>query len=329
MKLVPCPQGLALARYEIRFRAGVDGVLLPPYKGSTFRGGFAGTFRHLVCARDARECKECSLKHNCPYPLVFESEPPPGSEALRSFDAIPRPFVLEPPPDRTTFYNPGETFDFALILFGKARNLLPYFVVTLEEFSRRGIGKERRPFSLEEIAAINPLTGVSAIVYHGEDRVVRPRDLSLSAGDIWNRAAGYPVENLRKIEAAFHTPTRITHEDTSIRSPEFHAVVRNLLRRISSLCYFHHGFAYEADFLGIIRRAGEVRLVRDDTSWVTIGRYSSRQARRVPLEGFVGRAVYEGPLGDFLPLLLLGELIHVGKGTVFGQGRFELRIFVD
>jgi len=43
----------------------------------------------------------------------------------------------------------------------------------------------------------------------------------------------------------------------------------------------------------------------------------------------VGRAVYEGPLGDFLPLLLLGELIHVGKGTVFGQGRFELRIFVD
>ncbi len=329
MTLVPCPQDLALARYEIRFRAGADGVLLPPYKGSTFRGGFAGTFRRLVCTGGAGECKECPLKHNCPYPLVFESEPPPGSEALRSFDAIPRPFVLEPSPDPRTSYNPGEAFDFALILFGKARNLLPYFIVTLDEFSRRGIGKGRRPFALEEIAAANPLTGVSAVVYHGGDRVVRPRDLSVAAEDVWSRAAAYPLDGLRRIEATFLTPTRITHEGASIRAPEFHAVVRSLLRRVSSLCYFYHGFAYEADFPGIIRRAGEVRLVRNETSWVTFGRYSSRQARRVPLEGFVGRAVYEGPLGDFLPLLLLGELIHVGKGTVFGQGKFALRIFAD
>ena len=329
MTLVPCPQGLSFARYEIRFRAGADGVLLPPYKGSTFRGGFAGTFRRLVCTGGAGKCKECLLRHNCPYPLIFESEPPPGSEVLRSFDAIPRPFVLEPSPDPRTSYSPGETFDFALILFGRARDFLPYFVVTLDEFSRRGIGKGRKPFALEEIAVVNPLTGVSTVVYQGRDRVVRPRDLSVAAEDIWRRAADYPLDGLRRIEVIFLTPTRVTYEGASIRAPEFHAVVRSLLRRVSSLCYFYHGFAYEADFPGIIQRAGEVRLVRNETFWVTVGRYSSRQARRVPLEGFVGRAFYEGPLEDFLPLLLLGELIHIGKGTVFGQGKFALRIFAD
>lgn len=329
MSWIPCPEGFAFACYEMRFRAGEKGVLLPPYKGATFRGGFAETFRRLVCAAGAGECKECPLKHTCPYHLVFESEPPPGSEALRSLDAIPRPFVLEPSSDRKTCYNPGETFEFSLILFGKVRNLLPYFIVTLEEFSHRGIGRGRRPFSLEEIAAVNPLTGISALVYSSEDRIVRPRDLSVTSQEIWSRAAGYPVEHLRKIEIDFCTPTRITHEGRSLRTPEFHAIVRNLLRRLSSLCYFYHGFAYEADFQEIIRHAGDVRTVRDETSWVTIGRYSSRQKRRVPLEGFVGRAVYEGPLADFLPLLLLGELIHVGKGTVFGQGKFALRLFAD
>lgn len=49
----------------------------------------------------------------------------------------------------------------------------------------------------------------------------------------------------------------------------------------------------------------------------------------VTQEGFVGRVVYEGPLAEFLPLLLLGELIHVGKGTVFGQGKFALRILAE
>lgn len=331
MKLsrIPCPEGFAFARYEMRFRAGEKGVLLPPYKGATFRGGFAETFRRLVCAAGMDECKECSLKRTCPYHLVFESEPLPGSEVLRSLDAIPRPFVLEPSTDRRTCYSPGETFEFSLILFGKVRNLLPYFIVTLEEFSRRGIGRGRRPFSLEEIATVNPLTGISALVYSSEDRVVRPRDLSVTSEEVWKRAAACPVEYLRKIEISFITPTRLIHGGKCLHIPEFHAIVRNLLRRLSSLSYFYHGFAYEADFQEIIRHAGEVRMVRDETSWVTIGRYSSRQKRRVPLEGFVGRAVYEGPLADFLPLLLLGELIHVGKGTVFGQGKFALRLFAD
>lgn len=329
LSFLPCPQGLVLSRYEARFRAGADGVILPPYKGSTFRGGFAGTFRRLVCSDGTGECKKCRLKHSCPYPLVFESEPPPESEVLRSFDAVPRPFVLEPPPDEKTRYSPGEAFDFTLLLFGRARNLLPYFVVTLEEFTHRGIGKGRRPFFLEEIVAVNPLTGVAAVIYRREDRIVRPRDLSVTAEAIWNRAAGYPVDGLQKIEINFCTPTRITHQGATIHTPEFHTIIRNLLRRVSSLCYFYHGFLYEAEFPEIIRRACEVHLVRDKTFWVTIGRYSSRQGRRIPLEGFVGRAVYEGPLAEFLPLLLLGELIHVGKGTVFGQGKFALRILAE
>jgi hypothetical protein len=33
---------------------------------------------------------------------------------------------------------------------------------------------------------------------------------------------------------------------------------------------------------------------------------------------------YAGDLAPFLPLLRLGELIHVGKNAVFGNGRFGM-----
>lgn len=320
---IPCPKGFTLTYYSIRLVAGPHGLVLPAYKGATFRGGFAGTFRRLVCGLGRQECKSCPAKRNCPYALVFESEPPPGAAALHKYESIPRPFLLEPPLEEKQVYAPGEALTFRLVLIGVAAKLLPYFVVTLDECARLGIGRGRRPFALDEIAAVNPLTGERAVIYQGADRVVRPAELAVTAEAVWARAAEEAgAADASGLRITFVTPTRITYEGQSTRSPEFHTLVRNLLRRVSSLCYFYHGFAYKADFPAIIRRAEAVSLVEDRTHWHCWERYSSRQKKRIPAEGFVGEAVYRGPIREFVPLLRLGELIHLGKGTVFGQGKF-------
>ena len=39
----------------------------------------------------------------------------------------------------------------------------------------------------------------------------------------------------------------------------------------------------------------------------------------------VGRMTFEGPLAPFMPLLRAGEILHVGKGTSFGLGRYEVK----
>jgi CRISPR/Cas system endoribonuclease Cas6 (RAMP superfamily) len=45
----------------------------------------------------------------------------------------------------------------------------------------------------------------------------------------------------------------------------------------------------------------------------------------VPLDGLVGTIAFEGDAVEELwPLLLAGEVLHVGKGTAFGCGRYEL-----
>ena len=42
------------------------------------------------------------------------------------------------------------------------------------------------------------------------------------------------------------------------------------------------------------------------------------------LGGLRGEITFEGDLSPFMPLLRLGEKVHVGQGTGFGLGGYEI-----
>jgi CRISPR/Cas system endoribonuclease Cas6 (RAMP superfamily) len=58
--------------------------------------------------------------------------------------------------------------------------------------------------------------------------------------------------------------------------------------------------------------------------WRDWERYSARQDARMKMGGFVGEVEYAGAIGEFVPLLKLGERVHIGKGTGFGLGRYVI-----
>ena len=64
--------------------------------------------------------------------------------------------------------------------------------------------------------------------------------------------------------------------------------------------------------------------IQGDHSWIDWERYSNRQETKMKLGGFIGSITFEGDLEPFLPFLLLGEYIHVGKGTSFGLWEYEI-----
>lgn len=122
----------------------------------------------------------------------------------------------------------------------------------------------------------------------------------------------------------FITPTRIVVNEDLVVDLELHHLIRSLLRRISTLSYFHCGERLDLDFKGLIERAQGVKVIQRKTEWHDWERYSARQDVRMKLGGFIGRAVFRGEMTEFMPFLKAGETLHVGKGTSFGLGKYRM-----
>ncbi|MEZ4661470.1 MAG: CRISPR system precrRNA processing endoribonuclease RAMP protein Cas6 [Caldilineaceae bacterium] len=135
------------------------------------------------------------------------------------------------------------------------------------------------------------------------------------------------MDRNRQLSLHFQTPTKLKHQGRFLEgAPPFHVVVRSLMRRVSSLSYFHCGERWETDFKGWIEQAERVAIVEAASHWVEHTRFSTRQQRHMKLSGVTGAVTYKGDVAPFIPLLRLGELIHVGKGAVFGNGKYQIRV---
>jgi CRISPR/Cas system endoribonuclease Cas6 (RAMP superfamily) len=67
-----------------------------------------------------------------------------------------------------------------------------------------------------------------------------------------------------------------------------------------------------------------IKIVKRVLYWHDWERYSNRQETRMKMGGFMGEITYEGDFEPFLPYIRLGEYMHVGKGSSFGLGRYEV-----
>jgi hypothetical protein len=320
MSEVELPAGLRLARYRFSLEP-LEGLTLPAYKGSVLRGGFGWAFRQTVCYQpQVPTCEGCLLRGSCPYAYVFDTQPPDDTEVLSKNSDVPLPFVIEPPIDRRHHYGVGEKLAFDLVLMGKGIDHLAYFLVAFQRLGKMGLGRERVPFRLARVttATANDQTAV----FDGEGTLLGSTFGILQPVDLHTRAEALPADRLT---IDFVTPTQLKHEGRFHDRPAFHVLVRALLRRTSSLAYFHCGERWETDYRGWIERAEAVRTVAAHTGQMEAWRYSSRQKQRIRLSGAVGQMVYEGDLAPFRPLLALGEWIHVGKACVFGNGMMRVR----
>jgi hypothetical protein len=311
---------MKVGQFTLRIRT-LDDMRLPAYKGSTFRGGFGQALREVVCALRRQECESCLLRERCVFVYLFETPPPKDAEMMRLYPSAPHPFVIEPPDNDRTLIVQGESVDFGLVLIGRALEYLPYFIYAFIRLGERGLGRGRGKYVLEEVFASNGNETVP--VYQKEAQILRDCPPYPASELIQKRVKSLGSGDSVTID--FMTPSRIKFDGDLVKQPDFHHLIRSLLRRMSSLSYFHCGHRLEIDFRGLIEQAKEVERVQTELRWHDWDRYSTRQKQRMTLGGVVGSAIYQGDISRFLTLLAWGEVVHVGKAASFGLGRCLIR----
>jgi hypothetical protein len=327
---------LEFAKYRFIIRTR-ERLILPEYKGSTFRGGFGYAFKRVVCLLGKEECLNgCHLKDRCMYHAIFETP-------------TIHPFIIEPPLEEQESYGSDDLLSFNLILIGRAIDYFPYFLFTFEELGRLGIGKGRGQYWLEEGISIGQ--DAEAKVYSQKDRRIMNSGFRIS-GEKFTR---YSTLGVEKVEVEFITPTRLKYKGKLTSDLDFYILFRAILMRLTSLMDSYCGggeillpSGYKTDAGSLLRyfyspkeldpdsrkaiheaikESKNVPTERSDLSWMDWERYSTRQGERMKLGGVVGKISFTGSLAKFLPYLLLAEYIHIGKETTFGLGKVAVSFF--
>jgi hypothetical protein len=212
---------------------------------------------------------------------------------------------------------------------------IPYFVLSFRELAEGGLGLNRGRCTLdnvEELGLSSPISGrlsSVAFVYSAEDQLFR----SVKGID----SSEWIESRIRELQSAIHnpqsairisflTPTFIRADGQVIREPEFHQIFKRLRDRINALSTFFGDGPLDVDFRGLGERSERIRRVAARFEWIDRARTSAKTGQRHELSGFVGEATYEGELEEFLPWLLMGQLVHVGKHTAWGNGRLRVAL---
>jgi hypothetical protein len=292
-----------------RFRLIYRGASPAAYTGSAWRGAFGHALKKLVCIARGQDCPSCFLYRSCIYPYIFETPPPEDAQRMRFYPAAPHPFVLAP-----VNTSPDGEHVVELILFGKAAQYLAYLLHAM-----RSAGERQRRGCVHLLRVEQEiLTGRGRwAVIHSPGDALEP--YPPSTVHVPNPP---PLAGL-----VFESPLRLRREEhyAGARDLALSDLLRNLVRRISTLAYFHAGVELDADFRSLRESAKSQVWVNSRLRWQDQRRYSSRQGRELPIGGVRGVALLRAAaLGDLWPYLWLGQFTFAGKGASFGLGRYRI-----
>jgi len=321
----------ALPYADLCFKASAeDGPPLPGFPGPTLRGALGLALRRLACHARRQECDRCLVAARCAYSVIFEGVPPADRRIMRKYPRVPQPFLflLAGPPGPGRLPAPGRPPDrsaaegalaFGVRLFGPAVAMYPYVVEAVRQMLGRGLGRDRRPFTLQEVT-----DGREVLYREGDTSLRPPRTRLLRFG-----AEGPPASGGGTVEVRCLTPLRLQVDGRVARRLALGPLLRAVLRRARVLAAFYGRGDGDIETPSALLDAAEAAVcTAAEVGWRRIRRYSTRQRRRMTLAGLTGWARFRWPAGAPSPdaWLRAAEVMHVGKATSFGFGRLCCKV---
>jgi len=314
MPFSPLPVG------QFRFSLTVtEEIVLPPYKGFAFRGVFGTVLRELACVIPGEDCPRCPFRHTCTYAYLFETSPADGVDGFRRFSNFPRPYIINPPMGDKRQFRRYDTLQFEFVLIGRATECIPHVITTFDVIGQRGIRNGRGRYLIKNVTAAGDL---------GQQQVVfRCGKLDVSLVPQHSIPLLPDHDGPTSITLDFETPLLLEERGKiQYEPPRFSLLFEHLARRIMLLQALHGAEGVRLEQLGaLLNQADDIVITDSDMRWQSMERISNRQRARIKTGGLTGKVIYQGNLAPFMPFFKAGELVHVGKSTTFGFGRYTLQ----
>lgn len=286
-----------------------ENTVLPENKGSALRGGIGEMLLRANCIRD-RKCECCYFASECMVQRTMYSQFEKKPRFVTTGESIG--YVIECDDYRKEFRK-GDRLKFQLILFGKTAVYFNLFLQAIHMLGMNGLGKHASRFQIADIRNTNGEPVLDGMDVHMEKYQVKQiedyveRRMETLKGDV-------------PAKIVFETPLTVKYNGEFLQEFNMDAIVRSVKRRIYMLDCFEGidgGDAFDQDYLLPVIRRQEVEKR-------AVKRFSSRKQSAMYLKGIQGTIELEQIEPDTLELLLAGELIHIGKNTSFGFGKYRM-----
>ncbi|MEZ4830004.1 MAG: CRISPR system precrRNA processing endoribonuclease RAMP protein Cas6 [Bacteroidia bacterium] len=234
------------------------------------------------------------------YERVFECQIPFGHPLAGRYQHPPNPYIVFVPDQERTWMNRGDLLQVEFTLIGNHTRDFPDLFSLLMNMDHR------------EMRTNNGGVGFRLARFRASpEENLRTMAVSDFPGDC----------RIRTI-----TPLRLRKEDCELGVIAAGVWFRRIAERLTLLAHFHCDVPFTEDFSfleslceGVIATGGSLR-------WEHQLRYSSRYGGTKPTGGFSGSWKYEQLPVSLRPILQAGELLHVGKATVQGLGKYVVEV---
>lgn len=286
---------------------------LPADKVSALRGGMGEMLLRANCVRD-RDCGHCDFEKECIVRRTMYSKYDIIPQFVKTSDSIG--YILECE-NYDQEFGAGDLLQFNLILFGKTIVYFNQYMQAFFALGNEGIGKEYARYQIVSVTNTQnqPLLVNDAVYMHNYQ--VQTID----------EYVNYRISRIRRPDGqkslVFHTPVTLKYQGEFLGDYNIEAIWNAALRRIYMMECFE-GMEHTVYDIGELRDFTLPRIVEQEKHYGGVRRYSSTQDRKMVLSGIKGYVRLDMIPDQMLPLLLAGELIHIGKNTSFGFGRYSV-----
>jgi hypothetical protein len=336
-------QHLSLARLRFQLIAQHD-CDVPPYKGDMLRMALLWWLQTFWCAMPDRCRHGCRQPGVCMFGRLNSPSVDPAWPAKVRYlfgNSPPPAYALWDLQDRRPHFARGARWAFELTLVGAlALDQIPAIVAAVQQGAEQGMGRVRLRSRVCRVTAV--LAGQRELLLADEqpraaERTLTWRDYridqvsqSYADGLAWAERESAPIHGL----CLHHlSPVQVRERERTskrkrlVQRPTFGPWARALVRRLRILTVVYGAGEWpHAEFGPLLDLAETVQLAHDETLWSGYTRFSASSGER-EIEGFGGQAWYtsHADLRPLLPILWLGQWLHVGSGYVMGNGRYVVQ----